>query len=158
MFSWGELFSTFLVRKIMGAKGSFRSPNGGGSFCMLPTYQTSLPFLSLSCSHRVKLSGNRGKSGKNRAKVKIYLLALVFSRNFRRQQRAKIKHILESGHNEGAKCGLFACLLACPLGQVVGSCGRFSGLSPPFVACSLALVVCSLPFGCSIALRLVRSL
>ena len=30
MFSWGELFSTFMARKIMGAKHSFRSPNGGG--------------------------------------------------------------------------------------------------------------------------------
>lgn len=35
MFSWGELFSTFMARKIMRAKHSFRTPNRGGGCLFL---------------------------------------------------------------------------------------------------------------------------
>ena len=63
-----RLFSVFLVRKIMGAKGSCRSPNGGGvPFRMLSTQQRS-PIAaniseSLYWSNRGKFSDNRGKNG-----------------------------------------------------------------------------------------------
>ena len=42
-----RLFSVFLVRKIMGAKGSCRSPNGGGvPFCVLSVHQAGFSFPS----------------------------------------------------------------------------------------------------------------
>ena len=41
MFSWGELFSTFLVRKIMGVEGTCRSANRGG----VPSF---MPFLHIA--------------------------------------------------------------------------------------------------------------
>lgn len=42
MFSWGELFSTFMVRKIMGMKDLCRSANRGGVSLF---YAGSLPPL-----------------------------------------------------------------------------------------------------------------
>ena len=49
MVSWGELFSTFLVRKIMRVEGTCRSANGGGSlFAGSPNILT--PFCPL-CLH-----------------------------------------------------------------------------------------------------------
>ena len=91
MFSWGELFSTFMARKIMGVEGSCRSANGGGcsSFMLHLSYIWALPFvlrLSLSCSNRVKFSDEQGKNGQ---KLDFIWECLVFSRENRRQERAK---------------------------------------------------------------------
>ena len=82
MFSWGELFSTFLVRKIMRAKGSWRSPNGGGvPFRMLSTQQR-LPYFTQPLRVSFLLQSCRifGQSGQKGAKVNKILGVLgVFS-------------------------------------------------------------------------------
>lgn len=86
MFSWGELFSTFMARKIMGVKGSCRSPNGGVSLFVCSPYSKGRSFAPApDSSTGSKRHQNRAKG----AKVKIYLLALVFSRENRRPKRAK---------------------------------------------------------------------
>ena len=101
MFSWGELFSTFLARKIMGVEGSCRSPNGGGvPLVVCSPYSRALPLLP---AFPALVVSNFQTIGQNRAKVRFYLLGLVFSRDFGRQERAKIKDILKSRHNEGAR-------------------------------------------------------
>ena len=99
MFSWGELFSTFMARKIMGAKHSCRSVNGGG----VPSF---MPFLHIANGFRpacldplrmsiFSLSGQIfGKTGQ---KLDFLWWSLVFSRENRRQQGAKSKHIFGKG-------------------------------------------------------------
>ena len=93
-----RLFSVFLVRKIMGAEGTCRSPNGGG-----------VPFLyALQIIHRLYITNQHSltpasqgvlnhtigadfqpESGKNRSKVNIYLIDFVSPREDRRPKRAK---------------------------------------------------------------------
>ena len=79
-----RLFSGFLVRKIMGAKGTCRSPNGGGvPFRMLTTQQRSPYFIQ---HLRVPLHlqpwqisiQSGAKKVQNRSKVKICLLVFVY--------------------------------------------------------------------------------
>lgn len=70
-FSWGELFSTFMARKIMGMKGTCRSANRGGG---VPSF---MPFLHMAgasvppafilssrqfSAYRGKFSAKKGKS------------------------------------------------------------------------------------------------
>ena len=76
-----------------------------------------------------------GKIGQKRAKVNFCLLGLVFSRDFRRPKQAKIKHILESGCNEGARW----CVPCLPFGVSAGAGVQafelilcFRGVFPPF--------------------------
>ena len=79
---WGELFSTFLVRKIMRAKGSCRSPNGGVSlFVCSPHIKPAFYFILLSCSLSCLQSWQIFKqSGQNRAKMNFSLVVVgVFS-------------------------------------------------------------------------------
>ena len=76
----------------MGAKRSFCSPNGGGSLfvCSLHSERGSIssgfpsPFPAPSWQIFSQI-------GQNRAKMNFFLLALVFSRDFRRPKRAKTK-------------------------------------------------------------------
>ncbi len=81
----GELFSIFMARKIMGAKGSCRSPNGGGSLFVCSLYSKG---RSISSSRSESLSSsivaNFQSIGANfqqkGAKVRFYLVCLgVFS-------------------------------------------------------------------------------
>ena len=145
MFSWGELFSTFLVRKIMGAKGSCRSPDGGGvPFCMLSTYQTSPLFhppFQLSSWQIFRQSWQIFRqSGKNRQKWINFWGCLVFYREFRRQERAKIKDILKSGYKVGARWCVPCLPFIVSTGPEVRRLSRLQDL--PWVG-SCPLVVCS---------------
>ena len=130
----------------MGAKHSFRSPNGGGvPFCMLPGCSPAAPFLLASMQIF-------RQSGQNRAKVNFFLLALVFSRENRRPKTAKVKIYLSF---EGAGLPLWLSLCGgdgVHWVQVVGA-SRLQDLpdaggGPP--------VVCSLPFGRLVALLAVQ--
>ena len=72
----------------MGAKHSFRSPNGGGiPFLYAPHISSRLPLSSLP----FLLSSWQifRQNGQKWAKVNFFLLAFVFSRENRRQQGAK---------------------------------------------------------------------
>ena len=97
MLSWGELFSIFMARKIMGVEGSCRSPNGGGwpFFVCSPHSKRGSIFSSFPAPFHPPLVSNFQTIGANFrqkvAKTNFYLLALVFSREFRRQERAKFK-------------------------------------------------------------------
>ena len=84
MFSWGELFSTFLVRKIMRVEGTCCSANGGGGHFLQALHIAGIPFVlcAFICSlpslmlpafrmlqspdapafHRGKFSANQGKT------------------------------------------------------------------------------------------------
>lgn len=75
----GELFSVFLVRKIMRVKGSCRSANGGGGvpFCLLSIYQAGFhsPLLPESSTTP---PGQKGiESGQKVAKVNFFLIDFV---------------------------------------------------------------------------------
>ena len=87
--------------------------------------------LSLS---RLPSGQKASETGQNGSKVKIYLLAFVLPPYFGRPKGAKSKDIFENGAGcKGAGCLLSlvtgagggasyagcACLLACPLGQLV---------------------------------------
>ena len=111
----GELFSIFMVRKILRVRGTCRSANrgGGGSFCLLSIYQAGFHSLLLPESPALQKCI---KSGQNRSKVNIYLLDFVSPRDFRRQQTAKFKIYLNF---EGAGASVVALSLGrwwCPLG------------------------------------------
>ena len=97
-----RLFSVFLVRKIMRMKGTCRFPNRGGVPCCLLPYIAGLlpcipfcplcfPFASSCLSSGQKAS----ETGQNGAKVKLYLPAFVFSREFERPKEVKCKDIFE---------------------------------------------------------------
>lgn len=144
MFSWGELFSTFLARKIMGVEGSCRAPNGGGCpFCMLPGCP-GCPGCSLLPSWQIfRQSGQI--FGKKWQKLTFICLAWCF--------------LGKIGDNKGQKSNIFwkvdtmrvlggallVCLLACPLvagGRLSGVVLCFRAVFPPFCPlCCFALVV-----------------
>ena len=70
---------------------------GGGSFCLLSIYQAGFhsPLLPESSTAP---QGQKGiESGQKVAKVNIYFLAFVFSRENRRPKTAKVKYILGLG-------------------------------------------------------------
>ena len=114
MFSWGELFSTFLVRKIMGMKGTCRSANGGGvPFYMLPFSISKHPFCPPSF-HSLRHQFSTKETQKWQ---KLYFIwcGLVFSREFGRQETAKFKIYLIF---EGCRASVVALSLGrwwCPL-------------------------------------------
>ena len=99
--------------------------------------------------------------GRKGAKVNFFLLAFVFSRDFRRQERAKIKDILKSGYNEGAGGGaggaVIACLPACPLGAGGAGCRASGGLSWCVPSLLSALSLCPRCIGLKYAfIRVLR--
>lgn len=82
MFSWGELFSTFMARKIMGVKGTCRSANGGGvpSFMLPFIIAKGLPSCLPSSSLVVNFQAIGANFQQNGAKVRFFLVCLgVFS-------------------------------------------------------------------------------
>ena len=129
----------------MGAKHSFRSPGGGGypflyAPRLLPGCSPAAPRLLLSSS----IDANFQAIGQNRAKVRFYLLALVFSRDFRRPKTAKVNIYFSF---VGCRASVVALHLGrrwCPLGA--GGAG-FDGL-PWFSGCFPSLSPCLLSLCC----------
>ena len=97
MFSWGELFSTFMARKIMGMKGTCRSGNRGGVPLVLCSLYSGvsyfIPLHPSSPSPAYHQGQKASETGQNGAKVNVYLPAFVFSREFARPKGAKSKDI-----------------------------------------------------------------
>ena len=106
---------------------------GGGSFCLLSTYQTGFHSLLLPESSITPQCQKCIESGQKVAKVNIYLLDFVSPREFRRQQSAKCKHIFEMQEGKQAERWPAVCLSSRPLG------GRWCAPAP-------SLWVCSVPF------------
>ena len=103
MVSWGELFSTFLVRKIMRVEGTCRSANGGGWSLFVGSPYIRHPLLSSGLSLSCLSSGQKAsETGQKGQKLHFLWCALVFSRCFARPKGAKFKYIFES---EGKKTG-----------------------------------------------------
>ena len=120
---------------------------GGGSFCLLSIYQAGFhsPLLPESSTAP---QGQKGiESGQKVAKVNIYFLAFVFYRDFRRQERAKVKYIL------GLGLSLWLSLWGgggVHWWRVVGSCGSscFRAVFPafcPLVCFALLLCLSNMP-------------
>ena len=76
MFSWGELFSTFMARKIMGVEGTCRSGNRGGyPFLYALHIAKGAPSLLL----RTPPQGQKGiKSGQKGQKLDFICSLLCF--------------------------------------------------------------------------------
>ena len=131
----------------MGVEGSCRFPNGGGCPFLHAIYIAnrrlfapcsrvlrhterakawhSFAFYSLSppALHKGKSVSNQGESGKNRAKVNIYLLVFVSPRENRRLKTAKTKIYFTFGGCRASRCGsLFGAVL-------VSTGGRWSDYS-----------------------------
>ena len=106
MVSWGELFSTFLVRKIMGVEGTCRSGNRGGCPLSYTHHIVGIPFCPLvfpfPAYHQGKKHQKQGKTGQ-----KLYFIwcALVFSRENRRQQGAETYIYFTFGCRRASRCG-----------------------------------------------------
>ena len=125
----GELFSIFMVRKIMRVKGTCRSANRGGSFCLLSIYQAGFQSPLLPESPALQKGIESGQKG---AKVNIYLLDFVSPRDFRRQEGAKSKHIF------GKWCW---CVVSCAPLVVVSTSGICAGFRTCRTCHRLALVL-----------------
>ena len=136
MFSWGELFSTFMARKIMGIKGTCRSANRGGvPFCLLP-YIAGLPFHPAFILPASLLPSwqNFRQSGQKRAKVNKFLGVLGVFSGKSETKTAKSKHIFGKGLQDMVAGSRILYALRCAhLWQLVGSCGRLWAL----LACPL---------------------
>ena len=144
-------FFYFYGAKNYGGKGLFSPQNRGGCPSFMPFLHIAkgLPSCLPSSSPVVNFQPIGANFRQKVAKVNIYLLALVFSRYFWRQQTAKSKHIF------GKWC---ECVVSCvPLVevfhyvhrvQVVRSCSFSLGVFRPFaLPLSLSCFVCgALPF------------
>ena len=150
----GELFSIFMVRKIMGVKGTCRSANRGGCPFLYALYIANrLSFASVSRVLRHSQGQKCIESGQKGSKVNIYLLAFVFSRDFRRPKRAKFKIYLDF---EVAGASVVALSLGrwwCPLGAggalLLPLFGRVPSLFPAFCPLScfpLLLCLSNMPY------------
>ena len=134
----GRTFFYFYGAKNYGGKGhlSLRNRGGVSLFYALSAYSKGdsvLPALSSLVVNFQSIGANFRQKG---SKVNIYLLAFVFSRDFRRPKRAKFKIYLDF---EVAGASVVALSLGrwwCPLG------GRWSALvaRPAFVPCSMPFV------------------
>lgn len=118
----------------MGVKGTCRSANGGGCPFLYARYISSrLSFAPASGLLRHS-QGQKGiELGQKVAKVNIYFLAFVFSRDFRRQERAKSKHIFEIWYWRAVSCAPFVVCF------IVSTWCRWCAPAP-------SLWVCSVPF------------
>ena len=87
-------------------------------------YVAGIPFCPLvfpfPAYHQGKKHQKQGKKGQ---KLEFIWCALVFSRCFARPKGSKSKHIFEIEEGKQVRRWSAACLLACPLGQVVGLFG-----------------------------------
>ena len=135
----------------MGVKGSCRSAIGGGSlFYALSAYSKGasvLPALSSLVVNFQSIGANFRQKG---SKVNIYLLAFVFSRDFRRPKRAKFKIYLDF---EVAGASVVALSLGwrwCPLG------GRWCAPAPSLWACSVPFP-CLCPLYCIVLVGLLAN-
>ena len=100
---------------------------------MLAIYQTGFHSLLLLDSS-ITPQGQKGiESGQKVAKVNIYFLAFVFYRDFRRQERAKSKHIFEIWYWRAVSCAPFVVCF------IVSTWCRWCAPAP-------SLWVCSVPF------------
>ena len=130
MVSWGELFSTFLARKIMGAKHSFRSPNGGGVPSFMPSLHMAkgLPFCLPESPFLPSIVANfqtiRAKQGKNKF---LFDVLLCFLGIFGDNKGRNLNIFLKSRREGGVLRWSAACLLACPLGY---DCRLFGASGP----------------------------
>ena len=142
----------------MRVEGTCRSGNRGG--CPLSCAHhiagrlPCIPFCPLvfpfPAYHQGKKHQKQGKTGQ---KLDFLWCALVFSRENRRQEGAKSKHIFEIKEGKQVRRWSAACLLACPLVQRwaglrgIRTCQRLLWSSgrvfPPFVrSLALSLVRC----------------
>ena len=119
----------------MGAEGSCRSPNGGG--CPF-SYALHIAKGTSFFQHSTRAKGHQIRA--KRAKVNFFLLAFVFSRDFRRQKTAKVKIYFTFGGCRGFRCGS-------PFVAVVVSTGcRWCRVHGLLVSCGVCSVPLSLPF------------
>ena len=144
MFSWGELFSTFLARKIMGIEYTCRPANRGGvSLPLCPFHHSEgasvLPAFILSGR---QFSFNRGKFS---AKVNKFLGWFgVFSGFWEIKKGKNLRYILLSGLSWCCFHPLLWRRWWCPLGA--GDAGR-RGFRCPAV-CVPSLCPCRLSLCC----------
>lgn len=105
MFSWGELFSTFMARKIMGVEGGCRSGNRGG----VPLLCFIFPISGANTHHPPAYPRAiiRAKTHQKGQKQRYICLLLCFLGILRDQKGRKAKIYLKSG----AGCKGFGCLL-----------------------------------------------
>ena len=141
----------------MGVKGTCRSPNGGGCPFLYALYMAKVapfhpaapsPFPALIDANFQSIGANFQQKG---AKMKFYLLGLVFSRDFRRQQRAKFKIYFNFGAFVVLLSSSFVVAVVVSTGAGVQDLSRLRDL--PEVG-SGPLVVCSVPFARFTALYL----
>ena len=105
---------------------------------MLSIYQTGIHSLLLPGSSSTP-QGQKGiESGQKVAKVNIYFLAFVFYRDFRRQERAKSKHIFEIWYWRAVSCAPFVVCF------IVSTWCRWCAPAPSLWVCSVPLP-CLLP-------------
>ena len=126
MFSWGELFSTFMVRKIMGIKGTCRSANRGGPFCMLPNSKGAFILPAL---HKGKRASNQGKIGQ---KLDFICSLWCFLGDFGDRKRQKPNIFLKCGAGVGLVVRCLSALIACPLGRSLQAVSISFGVFPAF--------------------------
>ena len=148
----GRTFFYFYGAKNYGGKGHLSLRNRGGC----PSF---MPFLHIargipSCQPSSSLVVNFQSIGANfrqkGSKVNIYLLAFVFSRDFRRPKRAKFKIYLDF---EVAGASVVALSLGrwwCPLG------GRWCAPAPSLWACSVPFP-CLCPLYCIVLVGLLAN-
>ena len=148
----------------MGVEGTCRSGNRGGCpFCPLPYIAGLLPCIPFcpqvfpfapSCLSSGKKHLKQGKTGQKLSYICSLLCFLGVLRD-RKGRNAKI--YLEGGANGAGCAGSAACLLACPLVQVVQGCScYFADVSK--IVLTLSILACSLPFVRLPALLVVRCL
>ena len=120
---------------------------GGVSIFVCSLYSKGASVLPAFILSGCQFSDNRGKFSVKQAKVRFYLLALVFSRENRRPKTAKFKIYLIFEGCRASVVALLACRLACPLGAggqgaglVLSSCGVFRPFLPAF--CPLCCFAC----------------
>ena len=149
----GRTFFYFYGAKNYGGKGhlSLRNRGGVSLFYALSAYSKGdsvLPALSSLVVNFQSIGANFRQKG---SKVNIYLLAFVFSRDFRRPKRAKFKIYLDF---EVAGASVVALSLGrwwCPLG------GRWCAPAPSLWACSVPFP-CLCPLYCIVLVGLLANM
>ena len=134
MFSWGELFSTFMARKIMGAKPSCRSPGWGGCpffYALHIPNGVLFPPPFPAPSRQIFR-----QSGQKRAKVNDFLVVLGVFSGFSETENGKNKDLF-----------YFRGLQALPWWLSIGGGGRAHWVQVGRASrVSDSLLVCSAPF------------
>ena len=117
---------------------------------MLAIYQTGIHSLLLPVSSTAP-QGQKGiESGQKVAKVNIYFLAFVFSRENRRPKGAKSKHIFEIWYWRAVSCAPLVVCFIVPTGGICAgfrTCRRLALVLLWCVPCLLSAFLLCLP-GC----------